>query len=56
MQDVFLFLCLAAIYFIPTMIAWGGKNQLTTLIVNAAFGWTFVGWVVALIIAVQKTS
>ncbi len=42
------------VYFIPTMIASNRKNIATILVINLFLGWTFIGWVVALAMAVHK--
>lgn len=40
-------------YFFPAIMAFAREhqNRWPVLIVNAAFGWTFIGWVVALAMA-----
>ena len=47
-------LVVGAIYFIPTIIAAVGKHPLVApvVVLNVFLGWTFVGWVVALALAV----
>ena len=50
------FLISLAIYFLPTIIA-VLKNRTNTLaigLLNFFLGWTFIGWVVALVWAVKK--
>lgn len=44
------------IYFLPTIIAFyrGKSNWLAIMLVNLFFGWSFIGWFVALIWAVTK--
>lgn len=45
-------ICLIAVfYFVPTIIAFKRKHHNATaiLVVNLFLGWTFIGWVVALI-------
>lgn len=41
-------------YFLPFIVALsrGHKNSVGILILNASFGWTFLGWIIALIWAV----
>ncbi len=41
------------IYFIPSIIGWKTKNASGILILNIFLGWTFLGWVAALIWAVS---
>lgn len=45
-----------AIYFLPTIIAVAGKrrNALSIFLLNLLLGWTFIGWVVALVWSVKK--
>jgi hypothetical protein len=45
-----------ALYFLPTIIGYLRKKENSTaiLIVNLFLGWTFIGWVVALVWAVMK--
>lgn len=40
-----------AVYFIPTIVAYGNNNSTTVFLVNLFFGWTLIGWVIALILA-----
>lgn len=59
-HTVLTLLILAALYFIPTIIA--GFRKLpsagSVAVVNLFLGWTFIGWVVALAMAVagNRTS
>jgi hypothetical protein len=45
-----------AIYFIPTFIAASRqhKNTLAIVLVNILTGWTFIGWIVALVWSVAR--
>ena len=44
-----------ALYFIPSIVAIvRDKNKAQVLIVNLFLGWTFIGWVVALVMAVGE--
>jgi hypothetical protein len=49
----FMWIFMAAIYFMPTIIAIARRrsNMVLVLLINAFLGWTLVGWVVALILA-----
>lgn len=49
-------LILLAVYFIPTIIAICRKhdNTVAIILVNILLGWTFIGWVVALIWSVTS--
>jgi len=52
----FFVLCAGLLYFLPWLIAFGRghKNTTAIFVVNLFFGWTFIGWVVALIWAVAN--
>ena len=39
-------------YFLPTMLATSGRRG-SVFVVNLFFGWTLIGWVVALFLAVR---
>lgn len=43
-------------YFLPTILAFSRKksNKISILILNLLLGWTFIGWLVALIWAVSN--
>lgn len=51
-----LWLIIALIYFVPTIVACGRnhKNALAIFILNLFLGYTLIGWVVALIWAVYN--
>lgn len=43
---------LVALYFVPTIVAWGRKNHTSAIFaLNLFLGWTLLGWVVALVMA-----
>ncbi len=44
------------IYFIPSIVAFNKKkkNASKVLVLNFFLGWTFIGWVIALIMAVGE--
>lgn len=48
---LFYFVAVAVLYFVPTIIAEskGKRNKNAVLMLNILLGWTFVGWVVALV-------
>ncbi len=52
------FVLLAALYFAPTIVAFfrHSKQRLPVLVLNLLLGWTFVGWVVSLVMAVGRTD
>ena len=37
------------IYFLPSFIAWNKRNSGAIIALNILLGWTFIGWVVALV-------
>lgn len=45
----------AIVYMLPTIVAMtrGTANRMSVAVVNVFLGWTFVGWVVALAMAVS---
>ncbi len=52
-----MFLVLALIYFLPTIIAICRKCNIgLTLLVNLFLGWTCIGWIVALVLALKGTE
>ena len=50
------FLFSAVLYFLPTIIAVAGRrrNTFAIFLLNLFLGWTFIGWVVALVWSVKK--
>lgn len=46
------------VYFLPSIVAWdkGHANLAAIVILNLLLGWTFVGWVVALVWAMSKPA
>lgn len=48
---IVLFILSLALYFLPTIIALlrGHRNALAIFLLNFFLGWTFIGWVVALV-------
>jgi hypothetical protein len=48
---MFVFTGAIAIYFLPTIVAVkrGKRNRTSIIMVNVLLGWTFIGWVVALV-------
>jgi uncharacterized membrane protein len=51
--SIVMWIFMAAIYFMPTIIAIARRrsNLVLVLMINAFLGWTLVGWVIALILA-----
>ena len=51
-MELLVLLCLAAIvYFLPTVVAGsrGHHNSGAIFVLNLFLGWTFIGWVIALV-------
>jgi len=46
----------AALYFAPTVLAITKRDLLAIFALNLLLGWTFIGWVVALVWALIKDS
>jgi hypothetical protein len=38
-----------ALYFLPTIIGHNKRDVLGIFIVNLLFGWTFIGWIIAMV-------
>ena len=52
------FLAIAAMYFLPTIIATSRKvtNTGSVFVINLLLGWSVIGWVVALAMAVKSKT
>ncbi len=55
MEGLLLLAVLLGIYFLPTIVAWQRKvpNTGSIAVINLFLGWTLIGWVVALAMAVR---
>lgn len=55
MVELMVILFCIAIYWYPTMAAFGNRHndRFSILLVNLFFGWTGIGWIVAVIWAVS---
>jgi hypothetical protein len=55
---LFILLPFIALYFVPTIIAVARKPPYLTavVVVNFFLGWTFIGWIVALVLAAQSST
>ena len=47
---------LLPLYFLPTIIAWKKRNRAPIFALNLLAGWTFVGWIAALIWALSSEA
>ncbi|MDP9222564.1 MAG: superinfection immunity protein [Actinomycetota bacterium] len=57
MTELILMLPAILLYWLPTVVAIARQtdNILAVALVNLVFGWTFVGWIVALIMAIRRS-
>lgn len=55
---LFIFAIIGSFYFLPSIIAkvWKQKNFTAILILNLFLGWSFIGWVIALVWAFKHES
>ena len=55
---LFVMTCAVGMYFLPTIIAvvCHRRNAVLVAIVNTLLGWSFVGWIVALVMAVSREA
>lgn len=54
MKELLLAFILSALYFLPFLVGYNKKNAVSIFLLNFFLGWTFIGWVVALIWATSK--
>jgi len=54
MEGFIYFAIIVLIYFLPSIIGKNKKNASAILVLNLFLGWTFIGWVVALIWSYTK--
>ena len=43
-----------AIYFIPTIVAWGKPQVRSVFLLNLFLGWSLIGWIIALLWALYR--
>lgn len=53
MGSLLLFLVLVAIYFLPSFVAYEKSFGTQVFVLNLFLGWTFIGWVIALVWALR---
>lgn len=53
-MTLLLILTVLVIYFAPTIVGYSKRNAGAIFLLNLLLGWTFIGWVVALIWAATK--
>jgi hypothetical protein len=55
-MDYLILFMVAIIYFLPTIIGYSKNNVLAIFILNLFLGWTFIGWVIALVWAASNDN
>lgn len=53
-MEFILILLLFGLYFLPSIIGYSHRNFGSIFLLNLLLGWTFIGWIVALIWAVSN--
>jgi len=53
-ETIIMIVSFLAIYFLPTLISSKGPKQNMIILINIFLGFTYVGWVVALIMVVYE--
>jgi len=51
-----IFIIIGVLYFIPSIVAKRNKNFRSVLVINIFLGWTFIGWVVSLVMAAGEVK
>ena len=54
LSSLFWFLLIIFVYFLPSIAGSKKKNAGAIFILNLFLGWTFIGWIIALIWATMK--
>lgn len=54
MESIIFLVLFLGIYFLPTIIGMKKKNVVAIFVLNLFLGWTFIGWLIALIWATMK--
>jgi uncharacterized membrane protein YqaE (UPF0057 family) len=54
MSEIVIILVVFVIYFLPTIAGWKTKGASGIMVLNLFLGWTVLGWIAALIWAVQS--
>ena len=52
--EYFILFLIVSIYFLPTIIGVSKRNGCAIFVLNLFLGWTFIGWVLALVWAFTK--
>jgi len=54
-MDAVFVIFIIALYFLPSFIGWNKKGVSSVILINIFFGWTLIGWVVALLWAINTS-
>ena len=54
-NDIFWLCVFFGLYFLPAILAKDHKDFTSILVLNIFLGWTFIGWVIALVWAFKKS-
>ena len=54
MEAVLLIVVIGVIYFLPSIVARNNDNSNAVMVINLFLGWTLLGWVIALAMAVYE--
>lgn len=55
-MEVILFFLGIALYLLPSILGWNKSNAGAIIALNILLGWTFIGWVVALVWALTSDA
>jgi len=53
-MEIFVIIIVLFIYFLPSILGWSKANAGAIIALNVLLGWTFLGWVIALVWALTK--
>lgn len=56
MEGILFFILILGLYFLPSIIGYKHRNANSICLLNFFLGWTFIGWIVALIWAVSAEN
>jgi len=56
MEAIIYLVIFILIYFVPTFVGWEHKQNAAIVCLNIFLGWTFIGWVVALVWALTENE
>jgi hypothetical protein len=53
-MEVFIFIIAVVLYFLPSFVGYSKRNAGAIFVLNFFLGWTFIGWVAALVWAMTE--